>query len=93
MPGQRAIRIIDLERRRLDLMRAALRAYQLSEFRYVHRSIACTMKAGNAAPLPHKTAEAVQDLRIGENLSIAAVEEHGVVVQNFRDTSNCSDRC
>src|SRR5271156_682078 len=65
-------------------MRATLRAYQLSEFRYVHRSIACAMKTGNAAAFPHKTAEATQDLRIRENLSIAAVEEHGVVIQNFR---------
>jgi hypothetical protein len=40
VPGQRAVRIIDFERRLLDLARAALRTYQVAKFGYIHRSIA-----------------------------------------------------
>src|SRR6266478_5509945 len=64
-------------------MRAALGSDQFSILRYVHRSIACAVKAGDAPTLPHKADQSVQDRRVGEDLANDAIQEYGIIFKNI----------
>ncbi len=65
------------------MMRTGLRADQLAELRHIHGSVTGAVETSESAALVHKTNQAADHLRIGEDLSVAAVHKHRVVIENF----------
>ena len=64
-------------------MRTGLRTDQFAELRHIPGSVTGAVEASESATFAHKTNQAADHLRIGEDLSITAVHKYRVVIENL----------
>src|ERR1700729_3766234 len=80
---QRAVGVVHLQGRLLDMMGTTLCADQLAELRHVLGCVTGAVETGQATALVDETDKSAHYPRIGEDLSITAVHKHRVVVENL----------